>query len=195
MIKITKEEKKLIKYALIISACVVLFSVLFYIPKSIALTKLKSKVEKNDALIAEIKRKIGGHASLQEGVSILRKEAGILSSKYVEQSDISLSLNRLSEAAVLAGVRIDSMTPQNFSNSGSAKYNGKSCLKQQVRLVLYGRYEQLVNYMHLLEHSQVGIFTIESFSISIDKKISPDLRMELTVGLYVFGEEKQARNI
>lgn len=192
MIKLTKEEKKLIKVALIISAGFVLFSVLIYIPKSSALAKLKSKIEKNDALIADLKKTIGQNISLEEGIIVLRKQTKILSSRYVEQKDIFLSLNRLSEAADLAGVRIVSMSPQSLTVSG-AKFLDKSCLKQPVKLVLYGRYEQLVNYLYLLEQSTVGIFTVESFNISNEKGLAPDLKMEVVVGLYVFGEEKSVR--
>jgi len=194
MIKISREEKNLIKIAGIVFTCIVLFLLLFYFPKSIALDKLKSRVEKSDALMKDLRQLIGQDTSLEQGIGILRKQAVMLSTKCVDQKDIFLSLNRLSEAADLAGVKIISLNPQSLSVLGTGvKYYEKSCLKEPARLVLRGRYEQLANYLYLLEQSPIGIFTIERFSITKEKDIAPDLKMDLTVIMYVFGEEKTVR--
>lgn len=195
MIKISRSEKKLINVTLITVIGITVFLVFFYIPKSAALARQKSKVEKSDALLAEVRKFIGEYASLDQGVRILRKQAVFLSGKLIDQSDISVSLNRLSEAADTAGVRIVSISPQAISvfgaKGGSATYYDKACLKQPIRLLLEGRYEQLVNYLYLLEYSPIGIYTINGFNITKDINIYPDLKMELVAGLFVFGGAKK----
>ena len=195
--RLTKSEKNLIKIAAVTLAGITLFLAFIYFPRAASVSKLKSKIEKNDALLAEIRKSIGQYASIEHGMRVLRKQAVLLSSKYVDQKNIFLVLNRLSESAETAGVKVVSITPQSLTvfnpKAGSTKYYDKVCLMQPVKIVIEGRYEQLANYIYLLEQSNVGIYTVNSFNITKGKTIFPDLKMDLSVDMYVFGDEKSVR--
>ena len=199
MLKLSREEIKILNRAVIIFACVLFFVIFFYIPRSKALARLKSKVDKSDLLVGDIKKMIGENTSLELGIGVLKKEAAILSTKYIDQKDMFLALNRLSEAADMAGVRVVSTSPQSlsvFSSGGlTPKYYDRSCLKLPVKMVIEARYEELASYLHSLEYSPVGIYTIEGFSIKKDKNLVPDLKMDITVDLYIFGDENTMRKI
>lgn len=196
MTKLSKGEKKLINLALVVTAGIVFFLIFLYFPKTRSLSQLKLKVDRSSQLLSEIRTMIGDYATLEHGIGVLRKKANFLNAKFIYQKDIAFALRQLNDTADNVGIRIISLTPQPLTSFGGkdvVKYNDKSCLWQPVKLVIEGRYEQLAQYMYLLEQSPAGIYTINNFSIRKDESIFPDVNVDLTVGVYVFGEERTVR--
>ena len=195
MFKLSKEENKLVVIAVIAAFIIILFWIFIYLPKDRAVKRLKTKVEQDKSALDMIVKIIGEQTPLEKADAIMKRQAGEFRRVVVEQKDVYLELNFLSAAADKVGVKIISTTPQTavvFTNRQgiTPKYNGESCLKVPVNMVLEGDYKRLMNYLYTLEHSPVGIYTVEGFSISKEPQISPDLKMELSVALCVFGEAK-----
>ena len=193
MIRISKEEQKLFIISVAGLIIIIFFWVFIYTPKNKVLAALKKKVAQNEAFIKDIKSLIGENTPLEQGVAVLRQQAVLLSYKSLDQKDIFRALSRISESASIAGVKIVSVnpgTPSVFSaKTGTApKHNNKSCYKTVAKVEVEGPYADLANYLFLLEHSPVGIYTVDGFSILKDEKIAPDLKMTLSLGIYVFGD-------
>ncbi len=103
-LKLNREQKKLLNLSGIFLLVIVIFVVLIYNPKRVAMMKLKSIVDVSNAEEKEIRKFIGEKVSLEEGVGILKEKAELLKSRYISQKDVSLALKELSDAANKTGL-------------------------------------------------------------------------------------------
>jgi uncharacterized membrane protein YvbJ len=195
MIKLSRILKKYSKQ-IAIGLILFIFLIVLYKQNKVFM-KLKLGVDLVDKQIEAIENTAGKKVALEEAVGILRAKEDELKTKFIKQEDISLAFKTLSDIANATDVRIISMRPQAaavFSSKGKGNliYDNSTCIGIPIDLSVEAKFENLGEYMRMLESSPVGLFTVESFSLKKMQQIYPDLQMSLTVQLYFFGKLKKS---
>jgi Tfp pilus assembly protein PilO len=193
MIKKIRESKHLQQFLITfggIFIVLVLYLLLIYGPRKQRLVETSETLSNIGLQLESIQTTIGQKKTIEEGTASLRGNLDVLANRFIDKEQASMILTELSDLANSLRLRIVSIEPSKMHEVTGVKLDGQPCLRLPIQLSLRGSYEDFGEYLQDLVFSKNGIFTIEKFDISKEKRGQTDLMIKVLVNAYVFDINK-----
>jgi Tfp pilus assembly protein PilO len=188
---ISKNNTKIIAGISIVVLVSLVFCLIYY-PKLKEVRRLAKEFRTLTSNIRELYDAIGGKDKLTENIIKLRKSVSMLNEVFPSEKEMSHIIKDISDKAERFKIDVISITPKELQvyrdNSGAELKVMDGCYKcMPVSMSIEARYQALGEFLMSLEVHKRPLMYISSMNIYKDEGISPKLKIDIEMDVYVVG--------
>lgn len=185
ILKLTKEQRKIIYISLVVLASLICFWIFIYGPQSRKFTEIKNNLKSTEEQIAGINAITQGK-ELAEAVKELKTDLIKLAAKFPPGEEVLIQ--RLSELAKKKGMRLENITPGARKSSGEI-VSGYDVEELAITTSLSGEFKALGEYLIALRENFPVLVKIRQINIQGSKEGQVDLSVSLGISAYLAKEK------